>query len=78
MVWTFLCSKIPLLRLPIPESSRTRTSEVLFFPQITFWRYKHESAMLLDPGHNRGYGYRVSAEKNMAALNHSTHIDRSC
>ena len=34
--------------------------------------------MLLDPGHNRGYGYRVSAEKNMAALNHSTHIDRSC
>ena len=27
----------------------------LIFPQITFWRYKHESAMLLDPGHNRGY-----------------------
>ena len=55
MVWTFLCSKIPLLRLPIPESNRTCKSEDLFFPQITFWRYKHESAMLLDPGHNRGY-----------------------
>ena len=24
----------------IPESNRTCTSEVLFFPQITFWRYK--------------------------------------
>ena len=39
-VWTFLCSKIALLPLPIPESNRTCTSEVLFFPQITFWRYK--------------------------------------
>ena len=31
MVWTFLWSKIALLPLPIPESNRTCTSEVLFF-----------------------------------------------
>ena len=31
MVWTFLCSKIALLPLPILESNRTCTSEVLFF-----------------------------------------------
>ena len=37
MVWTFfLCSKIELLSLPIPESNHTCTSEVLFYPQITF------------------------------------------
>ena len=39
-VFTFLWSKIALLSLPIPESNRTCTIEVLFFPQITFWRYK--------------------------------------
>ena len=31
MVWTFLCSKIALLPLPILESNHTCTSEVLFF-----------------------------------------------
>ena len=39
MVWTFLCLKIAILPLPIPESNRTCTSEVSFFPRITFWRY---------------------------------------
>ena len=34
MVWAFLCSKIALLSLSIPESNRACTSEVLFFPQI--------------------------------------------
>ena len=34
MVWTFLCSKIAVLPLPIPESNRTCTSEVLFFSTI--------------------------------------------
>ena len=40
MVWMFLCSKIALLPPPIAESNCTCMSEVLFFPQITFWRYK--------------------------------------
>ena len=31
MVWTFLCSKIALLPLPMLESNHTCTSEVLFF-----------------------------------------------
>ena len=30
-VWMFLCSKIALLPLPIPESNRTCMSEVFFF-----------------------------------------------
>ena len=32
--------KIALLPLPIPESNHNCTSDVLFFPQIAFWRYK--------------------------------------
>ena len=32
--------KIALFPLSIPESNRKCTSEVLFFPQIAFWRYK--------------------------------------
>ena len=36
MVWTFLCSKIVLLSLPIPESNRTCTSEVIFFHKLLF------------------------------------------
>ena len=36
MVWAFLCSKIALLSLSIPESNHTCTSEVLFFPQLLF------------------------------------------
>ena len=35
MVWTFLCSKVAILLLPIPESNRTCTSEVkLLFGDI--------------------------------------------
>ena len=36
-------------------TSAPDTREQPQIPQITFWRYQHESAMLLDPGHNRGY-----------------------
>ena len=36
MVWTFLCSKIALLPLPIPESNRTCTGEVFFFYKLLF------------------------------------------
>ena len=36
MVWTFLWSKIALLPLPIPESNRTCTTEVLFFQKLPF------------------------------------------
>ena len=39
IVWTFLCSKMALLLLPIPESNCMCTS-LIFFPQVTFWRYK--------------------------------------
>ena len=34
MVWTFLCSKIALLSLSIPESNHTCTSEVYFFHKL--------------------------------------------
>ena len=36
MVWTFLCSKIALLPLPIPESNRTCTGEVFSFYKLLF------------------------------------------
>ena len=36
MVWTFLCSKIALLSILIPESNRTSTSEVIFFHKLLF------------------------------------------
>ena len=41
MVWTFSWSKIALLPLPIPESNRTCTTEVLFFPEIAFWERRN-------------------------------------
>ena len=41
MIWTFfLCSKIALLSLPIPESNHTCTSEVFFFHKLSFWDIK--------------------------------------
>ena len=36
MVWTFLCSKIALLPLPISESNRTCTKEVFFSRKLLF------------------------------------------
>ena len=88
MVWTFLCSKIPLL--PLPMDTRKQPIRVrvksYFFHKLLFGDMKlsdlecrnrklsahdctdhikrlflpitttkHETAMLLDPGLNRGY-----------------------
>ena len=44
MVWTFLCSKIVLLRSKYQKTTVNVRVQVksyyLFFSQITFWRYK--------------------------------------
>ena len=48
MVWTFLCSKIALLRLQIPENNCTCTSKALFIYLFIFTNYFFEDIKLSD------------------------------
>ena len=87
MVWTFLCSKIALLPLPIPESNRTCTGEVFSFYKLLFGDIK-----LSDPerrnrklsahdctDHSYQYTkYITYLPNNMAAWKRTTRIDCSC